>query len=158
MSEPSSWGELRFEVEHAAAPAVVWDAVTAGIGEWWPEEFYCGAGKGPPVLHLEPRPGGRMWEDWGEGDGLLWATVLVVQREEQLVLQGHLAPDWGGPNLWIASLTFTPQGEGTLLSWREGVMGRVGGAHLDEKRQGWEFVFGRCLGAHLEGGPAPKWS
>jgi hypothetical protein len=39
---------------------------------------------------MEPRVGGRFWEDWGDGDGALYATVTGIRRPEELTCSGPM--------------------------------------------------------------------
>lgn len=145
------------EVRIEASTADVWQALTDDIGAWWPRAFYCGGGTGTPSFRMEARPGGRMFEDWGDGDGLLWATVVVVQRERSLQLCGTSGPEWGGPSTWVGGFTLEPDGKGTKLRFREAGHGRVDEANLLEKEKGWRFLLDGALRAFCEGRPAPEW-
>ena len=64
--------DVTVEVEIEATAEVVWQALTTDIGEWWPRDFCVGDVE---RFHLEPKLGGRMYEDWGDGGGLIWAVV-----------------------------------------------------------------------------------
>lgn len=145
------------EVRIGARPGAVWQALTDDIARWWPGPFYCGGGEGRPTFRLEAHPGGRMWEDWGGGDGLLWATVVQVQAGKRLELTGTTGPDWGGPSTWFGAFELQPDGQGTRLRFSESGFGRVSEAGLREKEKGWRFLFEQALRAHLEGREAPVW-
>jgi len=156
------------EVRIKSAPERVWDALTQDIGRWWPGEFYCGAGRegAAPTLLLEARPGGRMWEDWGGGDGLLWANVVQAVAGRCLDLVGTVGAAWGGPHTWFGSFELEgldgtgggPAADGgTRLRFSESVFGCLSDGAMEEKSKGWRFLLDglRC---HIEGRAAPKWS
>lgn len=149
------------EVRIAAAPAAVWQALTADIARWWPAAFYCGSGSGgsaqsKPRFQLEAHPGGRMWEDWGGGDGLLWAHVVGVVRGKRLDLVGSAGPQWGGPSTSFSTFEITADGAGSKLRFVEATFGRTDDANLGEKEKGWRFLLA-ALAAHVEGRAAPVW-
>ena len=76
--------DVEQEVVVAAPREKVFDALCR-MGEWWPHAFREGS-----AVHLEPRVGGRFWEDWGDGDGALYATVTGIRRPEQLTCSGPM--------------------------------------------------------------------
>jgi DNA-binding transcriptional ArsR family regulator len=76
--------EVEQEVVVAAPRERVFDALCR-MGEWWPHTFREGA-----TVRMEPRVGGRFWEDWGDGDGALYATVTGIRRPEELTCSGPM--------------------------------------------------------------------
>ncbi len=149
--------DIQLEVQIAASPDAVWHALTADIGQWWPSTFYCGSGRSEtPVIELEARPGGRMWEDWGDGDGLLWGNVVSVVAGKTLDVVGSVGAAWGGPNTWHGSFTLTADGDGTKVRFAESAFGRISDSALGEKEKGWLFLLA-TLRAHLEGTKPPTW-
>jgi uncharacterized protein YndB with AHSA1/START domain len=146
------------EIDIQAEPGAVWNALTDDIARWWPRPFYCGGGSSAePSFKLEAFPGGRMWEDWGDGNGLLWANVLNVQTGKRLEMVGTTGPAWGGPTTWFSTFELTPDGAGTKLRFSESGFGRVTEAAGQEKEKGWRFLFDGALRAHLEGKEPPVW-
>ncbi len=145
--------DVVLDVTIRATPAAVWRALTDDIDRWWPQAFYCGGGVGPRRFLLEPYPGGRMWEDHGDGDGLLWGTVIHVQRERVLELCGAYA----GPLAWVGRFELRGDGDATRLRFCESAIGRQDETTLRSKEQGWRFLFDGCLRAHVEGGTPPAW-
>jgi len=150
--------DLHLEVHVAAVPAVVWQALTQDIGKWWPGTFYCGGGSQEKAqgFFLEAHPGGRMWEDWGSGDGLLWATVINVNTGKTLDVAGIQGPAWGGPSTWFGSFSLEADGAGTKLRFSESGFGRIPESQMAEKGKGWRFLFAN-MSAYLEGNQAPAW-
>ena len=104
-----------------ATPAAVWQAITEDIGQWWPSMFYCGSGAagGQGKFLLEARPGGRMWEDHGDGDGLLWATIVNVVKHKTLEFTGSIGAAWGGPCTWIGGYSLEEVDGKTKLRFAE---------------------------------------
>lgn len=157
MSEDAKHPRVVVETVIAADAATVWRAVTEEIGAWWPAEFYSGGDPANRSFHLEATPGGRMYEDWGDGGGGLWATVLAVEPGRRLELVGHVTPQWGGPNTWIGGLTLEEEGDGVRLRFEEAAFGHLGERYQEEKTKGWRFLFDGALRAHVEGTEPPVW-
>ena len=66
-SKVSSVGLVRVEldIEIDASPDKVWNAIIDDIATWWPRDFYANAETKQFVI--EPRVGGRLYEDAGDG-------------------------------------------------------------------------------------------
>ena len=156
--EQARIADLQLEVRIAASPDAVWKALTDDIGQWWPSSFYCGSGddENSRSFLLEARPGGRMWEDWGDGNGLLWGTVVNVVAGKTLDVGGIQGPAWGGPSTWFSSFSLEADGDGTKLRFSDSGFGRISDSVVDSKQTGWRFLFGN-IKAYLEGTEAPEW-
>jgi uncharacterized protein YndB with AHSA1/START domain len=145
------------EVRISRPVEAVWKALTDDIGAWWPDEFYAGGEPEKRSYHLEARPGGRMYEDWEGGGGVLWATVVAVTPAKQLQVMGTTFPNWGGPSIWFGTWDLESSGAATLLKFTESTVGRISDSLVTEKEKGWQFLFGESLKAHIEGKPRPEW-
>ena len=60
-SRTATVARVELEIPIKAPAADVWRALLEDTTLWWPREFYTGAAKG---FHIEPRLGGRVYEDW----------------------------------------------------------------------------------------------
>lgn len=158
MNEPATEliNNLAVEAHISASPAAVWKALTADIGLWWPAEFYTGGEAGSRSFRLEAHPGGRMYEEWEDGGGLLWAQVCTVRPLELLQATGLSFPEWGGPAVNFVSWKLTATDDGCTLRFEEHAFGRSTDDYHSEKTKGWNFL-NSTLKAHLEGTSAPKW-
>ena len=143
--------EVVSEVRMAAPPGRVWEALTRDIGRWWPAGFFSSAKAKRMVL--EPRVGGRVYEDWGDGDasGLLWYTVIGIEAGRELRLSGELGPDWGGPAHLATRWTLKPDGDGTVVRLEEVISGRVGDETGGKMTEGWNTILGQHLRPFVEG-------
>ncbi len=150
-------GEVHMEVRISASVGAVWKALTDEIGDWWPQDFYAGGEPEKRRYHLETQPGGRMYESWEGGGGLLWATVVTVDPAKQLQVMGTTFPKWGGPSIWFGSWELAADGNETILKFTESTVGRVSDSLAAQKDRGWKFLFGEALKCHIEGQPAPQW-
>ncbi len=160
MSTPTTAAavlETHMEIRITGDIEAVWKALTDDIGAWWPQEFYAGGESQKRCYYLEAKPGGRMYEDWEGGGGLLWATVIAVEPARRLQVAGTTFPNWGGPSIWFGSWELKADGAVTILSFSESTVGRISDSHVAEKEKGWNFLFGGALKAYVEGTPAPEW-
>jgi uncharacterized protein YndB with AHSA1/START domain len=57
----------RLTLEIAKPQAAVWKAFTDEVQSWWPKDFY--ATGSPQRMIFEIKPGGRLYEDSGNGNG-----------------------------------------------------------------------------------------
>lgn len=83
---------IRQEVELAALRDEVWAALTEGIDHWWSHRV---SPLKESKMHLEAEPGGRFFEEWGDGDGALWGTVTFLHDPELLRIEGGLGANAG---------------------------------------------------------------
>ncbi len=148
---------IKMELHIEAAPADVWQHLTENIGAWWPDDFYAGGAAGERRFLLESNPGGRMYEEWDSGGGVLWGNVVSIDPNKSLQVLGVVFPNWGGPTQWYGSWTLQEAGGGTLLQFSETGVGRVSDGGMEEKDKGWKFLWA-SLKAHAEGKPAPAWT
>ena len=140
-------GACELEIVIAARPARVWQALAAESAAWWPRDFHTSARTQRFVI--EPVLGGRAYEDFGGGDGLLWYSVIGVEAGRELLLAGHLLPPFGGPAVTALRLTLAEQGAGTRLRVQDYRCGALGG---ESPADGWRLVFESGLRRHVESG------
>jgi uncharacterized protein YndB with AHSA1/START domain len=145
MANSLSTGSYSLEITIAATPARVWQALTAESPAWWPKDFHTSARALRFVI--EPFLGGRAYEDFGGGDGLVWYSVVGLEVGWELVLAGHLLPPFGGPAVTGLRLTLSTQGSSTLLRVQDDRFGALGG---DSPVEGWQFVFDTGLRQYVE--------
>jgi uncharacterized protein YndB with AHSA1/START domain len=140
--------QIDLEVGIDAPPSLVWKGIIEQTSRWWPTEFYATAK--PKGIVIEPRPGGRMYEDAGDG-GLLWYTVIAIDPPVSMTLAGHLAPPYGGPATSLMRLSLAPAGPSrTRLSVTDSVFGRLGPSSKKTIEAGWRQLFGVALKEFLE--------
>jgi len=131
---------VEVEVTISAPRERVWKALVEETGQWWPKDFYVG--QEPKGFIIEARPGGRVYEDWGNEAGALWYTVLVVEPPAVLELAGHLTPAFGGPATTTARLTLKEEGDATVVRVEDAVFGRVDENTSPRLREGWRALMG----------------
>jgi uncharacterized protein YndB with AHSA1/START domain len=143
-----SVAEVRLEVRIAAPPSRVWAGLTRDAGRWWPREFLTRPDAKRFVV--EPRVGGRVFEDAGDGEGLVWYRVTGVEAPRRLVLSGDLFPAFGGPGHLFTTFALEPEGEGTLVRFEEIASGRLAEKTARDLEDGWRRLLGEGLRAWAE--------
>ena len=135
---------VELEIPIAADRAVVWRALTEETTFWWPRDFYTGPAQG---FHLEARIGGKVFEDWGNGAGVIWYHVFGMNPGVSLDLQGAMGVPYG-PALTLLHLELETRDGVTLLKVSDSTVGAGGGSQA--KIEGWQQVFRDGLKRHVE--------
>ncbi len=148
--------DVLVEVLIEAPPERVWESLVVEIGEWWHRDFTCGTG--PARFHLEARLGGRMFEDWGGGNGLIWGHVHGLRAPEYLLVAGDSAREWGGPARNLMTWRLSREGTTTRLRLEHSLFGRVSEETKAELARGWTFLLRDVLKAYVETGEVPPLS
>jgi len=141
--------QVELEIRIEAPAARVWEALVEETGRWWPRDFYAGPGKD---FRLEPRLGGRMYEDWGNGAGATWYTVTEIEPGRSLGLSGTMPAAFGGPALSLLRLVLRPEGEATVLELTDSEFRRPTDKAHASLEEGWRLLFEQALKQHAEGG------
>jgi uncharacterized protein YndB with AHSA1/START domain len=124
---------LSYEIE--AGPARIFDALTKEIGSWWTHSFKKGKS-----VKLEPRVGGRFYEEWGDGTGALYAHVTYIEPPVKLRLMGPM-----GMSGAVASCM-----EKTRLTLTHDILGTIPRDEVESYRSGWKELLGVTLRAFVE--------
>jgi len=148
--------DIKLEVEINKPAKVVWQSLTAGIGEWWPKAFYVGTS--PKRFAIEPQVGGRVFEDWGGGEGGLFGVVTVFEANKMLQWAGDMSADFGGPARSVTTFRLTPSadGESTRLAFRDTPYGLLSDGAMEGLQQGWSFLINSCFKPFLDEGRRPE--
>ena len=138
--------------------ATVWQALTSGIVEWWPKDFYIGTYDGidPEGIELDPTPGGRFVEHWGGGNGLLWALVITSNAPRLLTLVGDSTPQFGGPNRAFTEFQLSDaEGGGTTLAFSHSPYGVISSETSGTLESGWTQLLDHLV-RWVESGEHPE--
>lgn len=140
-----------------ASPADVWRGLVDEVGAWWPDEIYSGGEAGKRRYVLEAWPGGRAYEEWESGGGLLWGQVIMVTPESLLQTMGCTFPEWGGPAIEMNTWRLESTDDGCSLLFTTHIIGDMTDDQVAGREKGWSFLFDGVLKAHVEGRPLPRW-
>jgi uncharacterized protein YndB with AHSA1/START domain len=126
------------EVELAVPRERAW-ATLVDVGGWWSHHFAATK----PKLRLDARLGGQFREEWGDGEGALWGTVIFIRKPEVLRLSGPLGMHT--PVNSVYEFGLKEQGAGTLLTLTHRCIGLIDSGWKDAHDKGW-----RELWTHLK--------
>jgi DNA-binding transcriptional ArsR family regulator len=137
--------EVELEITIDAPPERVWKALVDDIGLWWRKDFIDPS---TVAFVLEQRPGGRVYEDWGERRGRLWYTVVSLEPPAKLLLSGDFfAINCGGSSgTSLVTIILEPvRGERTLFKLTDSVFGRLAPGMAEDLTQGWQLLIRDAL-------------
>ncbi|HET6781859.1 MAG TPA: SRPBCC domain-containing protein [bacterium] len=139
---------IETEVKIEAAPERVFDALVTDISSWWgPAHTFSQEARD---VVLEPRLGGRFYEDWGEGEGVLYATVTRIKRPVELGFTGPLG--MRGAVVGRVMITLERQGTTTVVRLSHRVVGDVTEENRQSYSGGWQKLLGQGLKPYVERG------
>ena len=125
-----------------ASPEVVFEALTQQISIWWTSPFFH-SGEAAQRLVLEPRPGGRFFEDLGNNEGLFLATVSSIKKPDQLQLIGPMGMT--GLVQGFVQFQLESKDNSTLLKLSHRAIGDVS----EETKKGYDLGWRELLGTRL---------
>ena len=127
---------VEMEIPINARKAKVWKALIDDTTLWWPKNFYTSPkAKG---FYIEPKLGGRMYEDWGGGNGLIWYTVFAIDAPDVIHLSGCMTPPYG-PSHNLLVLRLEEKDGVTLVKLSDSTIGKV--TDKCDKEAGWKELF-----------------
>ena len=138
---------VELEIPINADRETVWKGLTEEIGEWWPQEFFITE---KSRFTLEPRLGGYMFEDAGDGTGAIWFQVRGIIPFQRLYLEGHIAPPYGGPATSLVTITLEEKEGGTLFKLSDSLFGVIPPDRTSSMDEGWKQIFEQGLKKYLE--------
>ena len=144
---------LTVEVLIEAPIERVWRTMVVETSSWWHKDFYTAPA--PQGFHIEPKLGGRMFEDWGEGSGQIWGHVEGIRAPQYLQIVGDSSKDWGGPCRNIMTWHLNEENGTTTLRLEHSIFGKITRESEDSLTEGWKLLFGECLKGFVETGEIP---
>src|SRR5262245_43751271 len=142
----SPFVRVELEIRIDAPRERVWKALIEDTTLWWPRSFYTGPAKG---FHIEPRLGGRVYEDWGNQTGVVWYTVFAINPNTSIDLHGAMGVPYG-PAFTLLHLELESDGTETILKLSDSTLGDSGGGCDATKEDGWRQVFAEGLKRYVE--------
>jgi uncharacterized protein YndB with AHSA1/START domain len=136
-SAPITSATHRLTLEIARPQLAVWKAFTDEVQSWWPKDFY--ATDSPQRMIFEVKPGGRLYEDSGNGNGLVWYHVIALNAPNSITMSGFIAPPFGGPATTLLNVTFSAKDKSaTIMEVTDSTFGCLEEATTLE---GWRQLF-----------------
>jgi len=115
-----------------------WDAYFDHLDKWWSKGMYTSPKTQRFVI--ETKLGGLVFEDYGEGEGLVWGTVIGVDKPHSLQIKGTLARQFGGPATTIEKISFVEESGKTEVSYHLDFVGSVDQKTRKSLAEGWKMI------------------
>ncbi len=148
MEQSLSTANVQFETTIKATKENVWHCLINETNMWWTKDFYTNAKtKG---FYIEGRIGGKAYEDYGDGQGLIWAEVIGVDAPNAIHLKGMLAPDFGGPAISYLSIQLTTSEAGTVFNLSDTLFGAVNENTANQISAGWKMIYAEAFKNFVE--------
>ena len=91
-----------------------------------------------------------MYEDAGDGAGLIWFTIMGLVPGEVMYAIGHTAPPYGGPATGLLQFTFEKIDEHTTrFKLTDSSFGHLAASDVGNAEKGWKMLFAE-LKTHVE--------
>ena len=135
---------LTQEIRIDAPPEKVYDAILRDIDQWWAYRL----GTADSVIRIEPRVGGRFYEDFGRDQGALWGTITYLKRPERIRFSGPLGMERPVSSLYTYDLQ--PRRDGTTLTLSHTCFGDLKPGWDKAHQSGWSELLGKFLKAWVE--------
>ena len=141
---------VQLEVKIDAPAQRVWDAMVKETTHWWRKDFLTKESKG---FYIEPRIGGKMYEDRGDGNGLIWAEVIGVDAPNSIQMLGILSAEYGGPAHTIMKFAVEAAGENaSIVKITDTIWGNLSESAGSTMHEGWTILFQQSLKEYVESG------
>ena len=97
---------------------------------------------------FEVKPGGRLYEDAGNGNGLVWYQVIALNAPNSITMSGFIAPPFGGPATSLLNISFSSRNKSaTVMEVTDSTFGCLEEATTLE---GWRQLFEGGFKAWIE--------
>ncbi|WLD91775.1 metalloregulator ArsR/SmtB family transcription factor [Alkalihalobacillus sp. AL-G] len=141
-----SWFQIEQEVSIQAPKERVFQALTEEIDNWWAFRLSDKDSK----LVFEPNMDGRFYEDWGDGHGAVWGTVLYIKENEEIRLNGLLGMKGAVNSHYTYKLE--EHGSSTVLKLTHDAVGLLDPEWEEAHRHGWVELLEKRLKEYVEKG------
>ena len=112
-----------------------WEYFFNQINGWWPKEFYTSTNTQRFII--ETFIGGKVYEDHGEGGGLIWGDIIGVDYPNSLQVRGNFTKEFGGPAVSYERYTFLTSQQGTEVSYSVDFIGEISKRRIASLKKGW---------------------
>ncbi len=116
--------------------AHTWEYYFNQINLWWPRTYF--SSPRTKRFLIQTFMGGKAFEDFGEGDGLIWGDVIGVDYLRSLEIRGNLTKAFGGPVLTFEKYEFERVNGKTRLTLSVDFLGIVKESTIQSLKKGWE--------------------
>lgn len=139
--------QIEQEIVINAPRNIVFESLTKDINEWW--AFGTKGAQEKGILHFEPKLGGRFYEDWGNGQGIIWGIVTFFKESDEIRLNGPIGEMKGAVNSNY-SFKFEVKGSSTILKLSHQVVGLLDPEWEQNHRNGWNKLLNELFKNYVE--------
>lgn len=115
-----------------------WEYYFNQINGWWPKDYYTSPHTKRFII--ETVIGGKIYEDHGEGCGLIWGEVIGVEYPNSLLVKGYLTKEFGGPTITFEKYSFIPTDSGSEISYSIDFIMPIAEKSVTSLREGWTDI------------------
>ncbi len=153
MMKPAQSYQVAFEVSIRAPRDRVWTALTEETNNWWPKDFF--SAENPAGFVIEGQLGGRVYEAWNGGGGVLWGTVVVWSPGYRMTWACEMYPDWTGPGRSFVTFDLEERGVETIVKVQDSGLCINANQAANSLGSGWQRLIGTHFKSYVE---AAMWS
>ena len=143
---PFRVAKIELDVALEVPPPRAWAALTRDASSWWPNDF-CTSPQRVKAFHLEPRLGGRFYEDWGDGNGWVWWTIYLFDADHFTLTARGLE---GAASTTTVRFTLSQSPGGCVLKISERVWGDLPDNVVPSHVNGWRYLFQERFKPYVE--------
>lgn len=142
--------QVEIEVTIKAPRQRVWLALLHESPAWWRKDFFTSPKT--TAFIIEPKVGGRAYEDYGDGNGAIWFTVNLLDAPNRLQWTGQMGGSFPGPAISIVEINLIPSADGTatILKLRDQLIGKVNEKSVEDMTMGWKMLMDEGLRGYVE--------
>ena len=118
---------IEISVEVPLNVAHAWEYFFNQVNSWWPKSFFTSTKT--KRFHIEDFVDGKIYEDFGEGDGLIWGHVNGGEYKKV-----------GGPAITFEKFTFIKNSSGTSLTYSLDMIGNADSSTIHSLEEGWTEI------------------
>ena len=138
---------IKLQVALQAPVDKVYQALTRDLNKWWSYRISVDS-----FMVLEPQVGGRFFEEFNGGGGVLYASVTYLKQDKEIRLNGSMGLTDLASSSTIRLVLQAQQPDATLLLLSHHFLGRVNVITADTFRKRWEELLKQNLKSFVESG------
>lgn len=146
--KPAQSYQVGFEVTVHAPRERVWSALVDETSNWWPKDFF--SAENPEGFVIEPQLGGRVYEAWHGGGGVLWGTIVVWSPGFRMTWACEMYPDWTGPGRSFVTFDLEDRGLETNLKVSDSGICISASQAATSLGTGWQKLIGTHFKSYVE--------
>ncbi len=140
---------IQYEIPVKGKAPELWNCFTTEIGRWWPKSF-CANPDRTKAYVGEFKLGGKLYEDWGDGNGWVWYTIYKLDSINHSFRAEGMMSD--GSRSEIKFHILTKNEIETLVRITERITGEIESRETLTKTQteGWDLILGNHFKRYFE--------